>query len=118
MPRTLYRLTATPQNAGPDATQFYFDVILDETDHLTNDDLPIFGVQGDLTGLQPARLPVFIDGRGKVDFGIAYSAAERFAHTDLRDLRLRETEMVTITYQDGTVEAYKITKRTPLLVPD
>jgi hypothetical protein len=48
MPRTLYRLTAIPQDEGSKATRLYFDVVLDETDHLTNDDLPIFRVQGDL----------------------------------------------------------------------
>jgi hypothetical protein len=117
MPR-LYRITAIPKQAKNTTAPFTLDVILDQSDMLADDDRPIFGMQGDVEGLGPERIPLVIDRRGVVDYGSAYDGDSddfRRYQSDIRDVKFSVGQVFTITSPDGTAQTFEITERALLL---
>jgi hypothetical protein len=115
----LYRITAIPKHADKTASPFTLDVILDESEMLADDDRPIFGMQGEVEGLSPDRIPLVIDRRGAIDYGSAYDDKKLKDHrryqSNIRTVKLSVGNEFTIIAPDGTVQTFAITDRALLL---
>jgi hypothetical protein len=115
----LCRVTAKPRKANNTATKFTFDVILDESGALADEDRPIFGMQGDVEGLKPHRIPFVIDSHGIIDYGGAYDDPclkdFRRDQSNLREMQFIRGRVFTLTSPDGTPQTFEITDCNQLL---
>lgn len=110
----LYRITAVPKVADKFASSFTLDVILDQNDMLADEDRPIFGMQGDVEGAYPHRLPVVIDSRGVIDYG-AECKKDRKYQSNIRQTKVSDGQQFTITSPGGVAQTYEITNRKLLM---
>jgi hypothetical protein len=115
----LCRVTAEPRKTNNTATTFTFDVILDDSGMLADEDRPIFGMQGEVQGLRPHRIPFVIDHHGIIDYGGAYDDPRlkdpRRCQSNLREMQFIEGRMFTMTSPDGTAQNFEITQCKQLL---
>jgi hypothetical protein len=115
----LCRLTAEPRKSDKTATAFTFDVILDDYGMLADEDRPIFGMQGEVKGLKPHRIPFMIDSRGVIDYGEAYDDPclkdSRRYQSNLREMQFIQGRVFTVTSPDGTAQTFEITDCKQLL---